>query len=92
MVAVAMVWHVSILTKNTLSVGILGLSEVIPAVGFALYAGHVVDISDKRKLLIKCIAFYCVCLLLLIFFTSQFIETKYSKSVVVWAIYFCIFL
>jgi hypothetical protein len=51
MVAVAMVWHVSILTKNTLAVGILGLSEVIPAIGFALYAGHVVDISDKRKLL-----------------------------------------
>lgn len=92
MVAVAMVWHVSILTKNTLSVGILGLSEVIPAVGFALYAGHVVDISDKRKLLVKCIAFYCICLLLLIFFTSQFIEKKYSENIIVWAIYFCIFL
>ncbi len=92
MVAVAMVWHVSILTKNTLSVGILGLSEVIPAVGFALYAGHVVDVSDKRKLLVKCIIFYCLCLLLLIFFTSAFIEKKYSENVIVWAIYFCIFL
>lgn len=92
MVAVAMVWHVSILTKNTLSVGILGLSEVIPAVGFALYAGHVVDISDKRKLLVKCIACYCFCILLLILFTSQFVEKKYSEQLIVWAIYFCIFL
>ncbi|MEO7800861.1 MAG: MFS transporter [Ginsengibacter sp.] len=92
MVAVAMVWHVSILTKNTLSVGILGLSEVIPAVGFALYAGHVVDISDKRKLLVKCITFYCLALLLLILFTSHLVEKKYSQELIVWAIYFCIFL
>ncbi len=92
MVAVAMVWHVSILTKNTLAVGILGLSEVIPAIGFALYAGHVVDISDKRKLLLKCIAFYGICLILLIAATSSVAEINLKKQIIVWSIYACIFL
>lgn len=92
MIAVAMVWHVSVLTKNTLAVGILGLSEVIPAIAFALYAGHVVDISDKRKLLVKCIAFYGICLILLIIVTSSIAEINLKQQTIVWSIYTCIFL
>ena len=92
MVAVAMVWHVSVITKNTLSVGILGLAEVLPAIGFALYAGHVVDISDKRKLLLRCIAFYSITMILLILTTSSMVEKSLGDKFTVWGIYFCIFL
>ena len=92
MVAVAMVWHVSILTKSTLAVGILGLSEVIPAIGFALYAGHVVDISDKRKLLIRCMMLYAATMILLIITTSSRMEDTLGDKLAVWGIYFCIFL
>ena len=91
MVAVAMVWHVSILTKNTLSVGILGLSEVIPAVGFALYAGHVVDISDRRKLLVKAMLFYFTTILLLFAVTLPRMERSFSPHIISLGIYGCIF-
>lgn len=92
MVAVAMVWHVSVITKNTLSVGILGLAEVLPAIGFALYAGHVVDVSDKRKLMFRCIVFYSITMILLIITTSTMVEKSLGDKFTVWGIYFCIFL
>ena len=48
-------WLVYTLTKDPLSLGIIGLMEVIPAVSTALFAGHFVDQKEKRNLLLKCI-------------------------------------
>jgi MFS family permease len=48
------------LTNNKLSLGILGLSEVIPAITLALYAGHIIDISDKRTILFRNAFFYLI--------------------------------
>jgi len=48
-------WQVYSLTKDPLSLGIIGLMEVIPAVGLALLAGHISDQREKRKLLLQCI-------------------------------------
>lgn len=48
-------WEVYSLTKDPLSLGIIGLMEVIPAVSLALFAGHVVDQKEKRRLLMQCI-------------------------------------
>src|ERR1035438_8449912 len=51
-------WWIYNLTNAPLAIGIVGLSEFIPAVSFALYAGYVIDISEKRKLLLKGLVFY----------------------------------
>ena len=48
-------WEVYSLTKNPLSLGIIGLMEVIPAISMALFAGHIVDQKEKKGLLFKCI-------------------------------------
>ena len=40
----------------------VGLSEVIPALGLALYAGHYIDKNEKRKLLLTCVILYFVCI------------------------------
>jgi predicted MFS family arabinose efflux permease len=40
-------------TRCALSLGYLGLAELIPALGFALFAGHIVDKYPKRKLLLS---------------------------------------
>lgn len=53
-------WLVYSLTKDPLSLGIIGLMEVIPAVGMALFAGHIVDQREKRNLLVYCILGYSV--------------------------------
>jgi len=51
-------WWIYNLTNAPLAIGIVGLSEFIPAVSLALYAGHVIDISEKRKLLLTGVFLY----------------------------------
>lgn len=45
-------WQLYSLTKSPLLLGLLGLAGAFPAIGVALYAGHVADIVDRRKILI----------------------------------------
>lgn len=40
------------LTHSTVNIALIGLSEVIPAVGIALYGGYIADKSEKRKMLL----------------------------------------
>ena len=47
-------WEVYRLTKDPLSLGLIGLMEIIPAISMALFAGHIVDQNEKKGLLIKC--------------------------------------
>jgi MFS family permease len=47
-------WEVYRITKNPWSLGLIGLMEVIPAIVMALFAGHFVDQSEKRNMLLKC--------------------------------------
>ncbi len=53
-------WEVYSLTKNPLSLGIIGLMEVIPAVSMALFAGYIVDQKEKKGLLLKYILGFSV--------------------------------
>jgi hypothetical protein len=46
-------WWIYELTNDPFAIGLIGLSEVIPAVSLSLYAGHVIDISEKRKPVIE---------------------------------------
>ena len=48
-------WQVYSLTKDPLSLCIIGLTEVVPAVSLALFAGHIVDQKEKKSLLLTCI-------------------------------------
>jgi len=60
-------WWIYNLTNAPIAIGIVGLSEFIPAVSLALYAGHVIDISEKRKLMLTGVSLYgCAAILLLI--------------------------
>ncbi|MBC8174020.1 MAG: MFS transporter [Chitinophagales bacterium] len=45
-------WEIYSITKDPLSLGLIGLAEAIPAIGIALYAGHLADIGNKRNILI----------------------------------------
>lgn len=47
-------WEVYRLTKDPLSLGLIGLMEIIPAISMALFAGHTVDQNEKKGLLMKC--------------------------------------
>src|SRR5215471_13975193 len=85
-------WWIYDLTNDPLAIGIVGLSEVIPAVSFALYAGHVIDLSEKRSLMLRGISLYFFCafilLLLSTHFTSNYIGNHWI-AVCVYAVIFC---
>ncbi len=85
-------WEVYSLTKNPLSLGIIGLMEVIPAVGMALFAGHIVDQSEKRNLLIKCLLGFSVISFGLFLLTWPRIVGDWSTNTILYSIYFLVFL
>lgn len=84
-------WEVYSLTKDPLSLGIIGLMEVIPALSFALYAGHVVDQKEKREMLMKCILGFMVVCLGMFIITNPTVKTIYSQHTIVWVIYLLVF-
>jgi len=43
-------WQVYELTKSPLSLGLVGLAEVLPFIAVALYAGHVTDVVERRRI------------------------------------------
>lgn len=49
-IAVVVGWHIYEITRDTLSLGLIGLAEVIPYFAFALIAGHAVDHYYSRRL------------------------------------------
>ncbi len=85
-------WQVYSLTKDPLSLGIIGLMEIIPAVGIALFAGHFVDQNEKRNLLVKCILGFSVISLGLFLVTLPSVETSYSSQSILYLIYALVFL
>lgn len=91
MLATLLGWWVYQLTNDPLSIGIIGLSEVIPAVACALYAGHIIDNSEKKKLLILCCFAYIflISLLLIPAFGSHALH--YSGHQITYFIYGVIF-
>ncbi len=53
MQAVIVGWQLYDLTKDPLSLGMIGLTEVIPQVSIALFAGHFVDIWDRKRIIFR---------------------------------------
>jgi MFS family permease len=84
-------WEVYSLTKDPLSLGIIGLMEVIPAVSMALFAGHVVDQKEKKGLLVKCILGFSTISLGLFLLTWPVITDGLSKSFILWSVYLLVF-
>ncbi len=85
-------WWIYELTNDPFAIGLIGLSEVIPALLMALYSGHVVDISEKRKLLLKTVSLYVLCASILLFLATSFITDHLDKhyiAICIYAVIFC---
>lgn len=85
-------WQVYTLTKDPLSLGIIGLMEVIPAVGMALFAGHIVDQKEKRNLLVKCILGFSVISFGLFLLSWPGLEDTWQTKTILYGIYALVFL
>nr|WP_298990642.1 MFS transporter [uncultured Polaribacter sp.] len=84
-------WQVYSITKDPLSLGIIGLMEIIPAFTMALFAGHIVDQKEKRNMLLKCTAAFSFISLGLYFFTSDYVTNNYEINTILYGIYALVF-
>ncbi|MES1166141.1 MAG: MFS transporter [Verrucomicrobiota bacterium] len=53
---VVVAWQMYALTHDPLALGMVGLAEAAPFIGFALYAGHVADVLDRRRVALVALA------------------------------------
>ena len=79
MAPVLLGWKLYEVTGSKLSLGILGLSEVIPAVLLALPAGVTVDKSNKHRLISICMALYFLLMIALLIVTSGWFTTEITS-------------
>lgn len=53
-------WQLYQLTGDPFSLGLIGLTEAVPAIAVSLYAGHLADITSRRKLILIFISLFAV--------------------------------
>ncbi len=92
MMSTVVAWWIYEVTGDPLAIGLIGLAEVIPAVGLALYAGHVIDNSDRTKILKLGVAAYALVILLIVLLSTSLIQDHFSQHQWVIGLYALIFI
>ncbi|MBL7874791.1 MAG: MFS transporter, partial [Cyclobacteriaceae bacterium] len=64
-------WQIYELTKDPLSLGLIGLAEAIPAITVSLYAGHIADVVERKKIIVCCVVLLAFCSVSLLYFTTN---------------------
>jgi MFS family permease len=67
--AVVVGWQLYALTRDPLALGLIGLAEALPYVGLALFAGHVADAGDRRRISVVALVALLACSAALLAFT-----------------------
>src|SRR4051812_10449701 len=82
MQAVIIGWQVFELTHDTLSLGFIGLAEAIPSISVSLYAGHLSDRKNRKKitLITLIVLSLCACALLILSFYLKEMYPKYGVT------------
>src|SRR6185369_17387018 len=58
---VVVAWQMYEVTRDPLALGLVGLAEAAPFIGFALYAGHVADVRDRRRVALVALVLLFAC-------------------------------
>jgi MFS family permease len=66
--AVVVAWQIYDITRDPLSLGLMGLAEAFPFIGLSLYAGHVADRRNRHRVALASIALLLSCSLALLVF------------------------
>ena len=85
-------WEVYNLTKDPLSLGLIGLCEVIPAISMALFAGHIVDQNEKKKLFVLAVSAFLLISCGYYYITSPSAYANHSSDNILFGIYILVFI
>src|SRR5262249_29287435 len=66
--AVVVAWQIYDITRDPLSLGLMGLAEAFPFIGLSLYAGHVADNRNRHRVALASIALLLSCSVALLVF------------------------
>ena len=91
MMGTLVAWWMYELTGDAFYIGMIGLAEAIPAVGLSLYAGFIIDKSEKRKLLLRTVILYAVCVIILLGVSTNWFHGEFGNKLIVIFIYTVIF-
>ncbi|HQQ82820.1 MAG TPA: MFS transporter [Cyclobacteriaceae bacterium] len=69
MQALVVGWQVYEITKDALSLGLIGLAEALPSIVVSLYAGHLADVVQRKRIIVITLATLVFCSVGLLFFT-----------------------
>ena len=86
--AVVVSWQIYELTRDPFSLGLIGLAEAVPFIGFALFAGHVADSASRLRISLVSLGVLLACSLTLLGFS---LRPGVIHSGRVWPIYAVIF-
>ena len=67
--AVIVGWQIYQITKDPLSLGLIGLAEALPSIFVALYAGYVADSYNRKAIIVSAVSVLVICSSALWFFT-----------------------
>jgi MFS family permease len=85
-------WWMYELTRDAFYIGMIGLAEAIPAVSLSLYAGYVIDKSEKRKLLLRTVFLFGICATVLLGTSTNWFREEFGDKLIVIFIYVVIFM
>lgn len=88
--AVIVGWQIYEITKDPLSLGLIGLAEVIPSICVLLFAGHITDTNDRKKIVLASVYLMTFCSLLLLIISTDTVNLFSANKVL--AMYFAIFI
>jgi MFS family permease len=83
-------WQIYEITKDPLSLGLIGLAEALPSITVSLYAGHVADVVQRKKIIAITVFTLLMCSLSLLMFTLNMGEPLLAFGVL--PIYIVIFI
>jgi MFS family permease len=81
------IYHI---TNEKLSLGLIGLAEALPSIGVSLFAGHIVDIFPRKKIILMTVVTLIFCSFGLLIFSSSLVD--FIDSYGVFPIYGIIFI
>jgi MFS family permease len=84
---VVVAWQMYAITHDPLALGMVGLAEAAPFIAFALYAGHVADIRDRKRIALWALLILFLCASTLAVTSWLFLARGQSGGWIRWTIY-----
>ncbi|HVZ88372.1 MAG TPA: MFS transporter [Polyangia bacterium] len=80
-------WQMYAVTHDPLALGMVGLAEAAPFIALALYAGHIADMRDRRRIALAALVVLAICSVALAVASWLLLARGRTSGWIRWAIY-----